>query len=155
MKGLMKKSIVIMAMAALMSGFGVNVVRGQAAVTREQLDDRTHEVNDTAKRAGMDVTLRRISTETGVPLEQVQAMHKKYSDTGGGGLLVACVMANETKKTPEEFLKRHASGKSWTAIARDNNVSLDRLNERLNRLDNAIGAADRKENKQNEKAKAK
>lgn len=125
---------------------GITTTFGQKAA-REQLDNHTQEVNKAAKKQGMELSLQRVATETGVPLDQVQAMHKKYSDTGAGGLLIACVLANETKKAPEDFLKRHASDKSWAAIARDNNVSFDKLNERLTRLENAIGTGNEKKNR--------
>ena len=135
----MKKSIFSFMVATLVFSSGFGVALGQDKAAREQLETRTHEVNQTAKKQGMDLSLQRISTETGVPLEQVQAMHKKHSDVGAGGLMIACVLANETKKAPEEFLKKNAGGKSWAALAKENNVSVNKLNERLSRLENAIG----------------
>jgi hypothetical protein len=137
----MKKSIFGLFIAALCFSCGISSTRGQAQdkAAREQLDDRTHEVNKMAKKEAADLVLKRISTETGVPLEQVQAMDKKHGNVGAGGLLLACVLANETKKAPEDFLKQKVSGKSWAAIARDNSVAFEKLTLRLERLEKAIG----------------
>ncbi len=152
----MRKSLTSLLAAALFVGSSLSSALAQDKASRERLDDRVHEVNRSAKSQGMPLTLRRISTETGVPLERVESMHKRYSDTGPAGLMIACVLANDTKKEPEEFLKRRASGKSWTAIAKENNVSLEKLNARLDRLDNAIGEDNSKESKDSKrKNKAK
>jgi len=103
---------------------------------KEQLDKRIHQVNDTVKKRNLTSTaLKHISVETGVPQAQVEAMHKGHPDTGPAGLLTACVLADETKKAPETFVKQHNSGKSWASMARENQVPLDKLSARLDRLE--------------------
>jgi hypothetical protein len=82
--------------------------------------------------------LQRISTETGVPLERVREQHKQHPDIGVAGLMLANVMASDTKKRPENFLNQRASGKKWLKIAKEQNVPVERLNERLDRLNRAI-----------------
>ena len=54
---------------------------------------------------------------------------------------MASVLADETKKPPESFLQTHDSGKSWETIASDNNVSLDKLDLRLNHVQSSVGTA--------------
>ena len=112
------------------------------AADKDDLDEyekRLNRINAQAEKPGMlNVALQRISTETGVPLEQVRAQHKRHPEVGPAGLLIANVLANETKKAPSEFLKERAEGKKWVAIARQHKVSVDKLNDRLERLEKAI-----------------
>jgi hypothetical protein len=65
-------------------------------------------------------------------------MHKNHPKVHAGGLLVACVLADETRKSPSTFLKQHDSGKSWTSFAEDNNVSVDKLSARIERLQQSL-----------------
>jgi hypothetical protein len=119
---------------------------------KEQLDDKIQHVNDLAKKPGArDVAVQRVSVETGVPVDRVQAMHQKHSDIGIGGVLVANVLADETKKDPELFMKQRGQGKKWAAIAKENNVSFSSLNDRLDRLERAIGTPEKTPEKAQEK----
>lgn len=119
---------------------------------KEQLDDKIRHINDLAKKPGArEVALQRVSVETGVPLERVQAMHQKHSDIGVGGVLVANVLADETKKDPELFMKQRDQGKKWTEIARENNVKFSGLNDRLDRLERAIGTVPEKGQQKNKR----
>src|SRR6476469_7996729 len=98
----------------------------------EHLENRVKQLNAQAQKPGMmDVALQRISTETGVPLENVRRQHERHPDVGVAGLMIANVLANDTKKSPETFLSEHAKGKKWLTIAKNNKVSVDNLNERL------------------------
>ena len=82
-----------------------------------------------------------MSVETGVPLPQVESLHKHHEDTGPAGVLVACVMADETKRDPDYFIKKHIDGgKNWADIARENKVPIERLNEKLDNLEKALAA---------------
>lgn len=147
----MKKAVSNLLIALAVFGSGLTSVFAADNPAAEKLDNRVQEVNQSGKSEGLKVALQRISTETGVPLEQVKSMHQRYSEVGPAGLMIACVLANETKKEPEQFVKQHVAGKSWSALARNNNVSLDKLNSRLDRLNTAIGHDDssdtRKKNK--------
>jgi hypothetical protein len=60
--------------------------------------------------------------------------------------MVAGVLADDTKKPFQSFLHDRDNGKSWAAIARENNVSVDKLTSRLDRLEKAIGTAEKKNN---------
>jgi hypothetical protein len=108
--------------------------------SKQELDERVKTVNKlTDRKDAMQPALRDISVETGVPMDRVENMHKHHPDAGPAGIMIACVMADETKKDPEEFLKHHVEGsKGWAAMARDNNVSLDKLSLRLDRLETAL-----------------
>lgn len=105
----------------------------------ERYENKVKRVNNIADKPGMmKVALQRISTETGVPLEKVQSQHQKHPEVGAAGLLIANVLANETKKAPAHFLQQREGGKRWLGIARDANVSVDKLNERLDRFERAL-----------------
>jgi hypothetical protein len=108
--------------------------------SKEELDARVKKVNRMAdQKEAMQPAIRDISIETGVPQERIENMHKHHPDAGPAGIMIACVMAAETKKEPEEFLKHHVEGsKGWAAIARENNVSLDKLSLRLDHLESAL-----------------
>lgn len=111
--------------------------------SRDMLDDRARDLNRVVDREkNMDTALKYISVETGVPEERVRDMHKRHPDAGPAGILNACVLADETKKEPEDFLKHHVAGKGWAALARDNNVSLDKMTVRLDHLERALNTGD-------------
>ena len=149
-KEVMKRVLTSILLAAVVLGTGSSLSAQNKKADREALDDRIDQVNRAAKKEGKDVAMQRISTETGVSMDQLQSMNKKF-DVGPAGLMVASVLANETKKGPEHFLRQHQEGKSWAALARDNKVPIDRLNSRLDRLENAIGHDETKSERKAEK----
>jgi hypothetical protein len=106
---------------------------------RDHLENRVKQLNSLAAKPGqLDLAIQRISTETGVPEASLRRQHGRHPDIGVGGLMIANVLANDTKKAPETFLKERAAGKKWLAIAKENKVSVETLNERLDRLARAI-----------------
>jgi len=135
----MKKSINSVLIAGILSitlSFATSLAR---AADKDTLNDRIHSVNDAANKSGnMKTALHSISVETGVPESQVEAMHKKYSDIGVAGVLMSCVLADETKKTPEYFMDKHKGGKSWTELARESKVALDKINTRLEHVERTL-----------------
>jgi hypothetical protein len=149
----MKNTIYSIMVASLALGWGTSAVqakdkekmdqptpRAEQKESQNELEKRTRDINQAARKGDRTETaLHAISVETGVPLERIREMHKKHSDAGVGGILNACVLADETKKDPEGFFKKHLEGKDWPAIARDNNVSTDKLIIRLDHLDRALG----------------
>jgi len=135
----MKKIIGNILVGSMVLCCGSYGVRAQDKEARDRLDNRIEAVNDAAKKPGMmDVALERISTQTGVPRDQVQALHKRFSDVRAGGLLVACVLAAETKKGGDVFLKERSGGKTWAAIARENNVPVEKLVGRLENVQKSL-----------------
>ena len=105
----------------------------------DHLENRVKQLNALgAKPAMQDVAFQRISTETGVPLETVRKQHGRHPNIGVAGVMIANVLANETKKNPEWFLTQKVDGKKWLQLAKEHNVSVDKLNERLDRLHKAI-----------------
>lgn len=140
----MKKLIFNVALvSALILGAARSQAEDKAAKQeKDQLDARIHEVNDTVKHIdNMKTVVDRVSTETGIPRNEVQSMRSKYPDVGPAGLLVAGVLADETKKPARDFLDKHNGGKNWAALARENNVSLTTLSDRLNRFEQSITSA--------------
>jgi len=106
------------------------------------IDQKVVALNQAVQRTGnMNAALHAISVETGVPQDQVQTLQQNHADAGAGGVLIASVLADETKQAPETFLQTHASGKSWDTIASDNKVSLEKFDSRINKVQNAIGSA--------------
>jgi len=55
--------------------------------------------------------------------------------------MLACVIADETKKSPDHYLQSRLSGKSWGAIAHDNKVPVEKLTDRLDHLANYLASA--------------
>jgi hypothetical protein len=128
---------------AIIAGFlfntGLNPAMAADKGSQSSLQTRMEEVNSaTSNPKKMDTALQRIATETGVPLERVRAMHKNHPNTQAAGIMVSCVLADETKKAPGSFLEQHDSGKSWASIAEANNVSVDKLSARLERLQQSL-----------------
>jgi hypothetical protein len=109
--------------------------RGSRAEQRDELESRAHTVNALAdKRGGMKEAMHDVSVETGVPTDQIEHMRDQHPDAGAAGIMIACVIADNAKGSPETYLTRHVNGKGWGAIARDNNVPLDKINSRLDKL---------------------
>ena len=105
----------------------------------DHLENRVKQLNALAAKPEMkDIAFQRISTETGVPLETVRKQHSRHPEIGIAGVMIANVLANETKKKPDSFLTQRDNGKNWRQLAKENNVSVDKLNERLDRLHKAI-----------------
>lgn len=130
----MRRCMFSILVAAVSLGITVGIARGQTA--RDELESRAQHVNSLAdKRGGMKDAIHDVSVETGVPMDQLQQMHQRHPDAGPAGLMIASVLADNTKKSPEQFLNRHVNGKGWAAIARDNNVPLDKINGRLDKLE--------------------
>ena len=131
----MRKAVLSVIIAGLAVGFGG--LSGWAAEgAKKAVDDRMHSLNDLVKKEKiMPEALKGVSIETGVPLREVQAMHEHFKDTGAAGLLVACVLADETKRAPEYFLKKHVDGgKDWTQLTIENRVPVEKVLQKLDSL---------------------
>jgi hypothetical protein len=113
--------------------------------SKDELEQRTKALNRAAEKESLfKQALHHVSIETGVPESTVETQHRRNPDMGLAGIMNANVLAAETKKDPSEFIKQRKAGKGWAAIARANNVTLDKLRSRLDNLDRAIGGAARK-----------
>jgi hypothetical protein len=133
----MRKFMYSLLVAAVSLGLNAGMARGQGkAAQKDELESRAQTVNSLAdKNGGMKEAIHDVSVETGVPQEQLQKMHDQHPDAGAGGLMIACVMADNAKGSPESYLSRHINGKGWGAIARDSNVPLEKINDRLAKLE--------------------
>jgi len=133
----MKKLLLTLSTFAV--AFGLIVPVFAADNDHDAYEKRVKQINALGNKPGMEkVALQRVSSETGVPIEKVQNQFKRHPEVGAAGLLLANVMADETKKAPESFLQQRDKGKKWLAIAKENNVSVDKLNERLDRFEKAL-----------------
>ena len=81
-----------------------------------------------------------ISVQTGVPRAQLRTLRQNYPTVEPSAVLIASVLADETKKAPESFLKQHIAGQNWVQIARNNKVNLEKIDERLQRIQQALAA---------------
>src|SRR5687768_16475706 len=131
----MKALFAMALLAALTVGFPT-IAADQDDI--EHFENRVRQLNSLADKGMMDVALKTISSETGMPLEKVRKQHKRHPDIGIGGLMVANVLANDTKKGPEYYLDQRAEGKKWLTMAREHKVPVDRLNMRLDRFARAV-----------------
>src|SRR5574339_370596 len=99
----MKKTMLTLVATAVALGLMTAPARADNKQDREGFNKRIHQINDAVeKRNLMESALKHISVETGVPLSDVESMHKRHKDMGAAGLLVACVLADETKKPAED-----------------------------------------------------
>jgi hypothetical protein len=128
--------------ATVSLGLAAGSAHAQDRSSKDELDSRVQTVNSLAdKRGGMKEAIHDVSVETGVPVEQIQRMRDQHPDAGAAGIMIACVIADNAKGSPEAYLSRHVNGKGWAAIARDNNVPLDKINARLDKLERDLGAS--------------
>lgn len=130
-------SLLVATVSLGLSG-GVARAQGRAA-QKDELENRAQTVNALAdKHGGMKEAIHDVSIETGVPLEQVQKMHDQHPDAGAAGIMIACVIADNAKGSPNTYLSHHVNGKGWGAIAGDNKVPLDKINARLDKLEHDL-----------------
>lgn len=135
----MRKFIYSLLVAGVSFSLGVSLASAQERGQRDELESRAQNVNSLADRhGGMRDAIHNISVETGVPVDQLQRMHDSHPDVGPAGLLIASVMADNTKERPEHFLSQHTNGRGWGSIARENNVPLDKVNEKLANLEREL-----------------
>jgi hypothetical protein len=136
----MKKLMYTLLVATVSFGLTANLARGQGrASERQELDNRAQTVNDLAsRRGGTRDALHDVSVETGVPLDRVQRMHDEHPNAGAAGIMIACVLADNTKASPNQFLDQHKNGRSWASIARENNVPLEKINAKLDNLEHEL-----------------
>ncbi|HXT13306.1 MAG TPA: hypothetical protein VN873_17245 [Candidatus Angelobacter sp.] len=133
----MKGWILTLLVAAVSLGFTAEFAQGQPG--RNDLDLRAHRINSMAFRSGSrGRALRIVSDETGIPMRRLQDMDARNPAAGPAGLMIASVLANNTRNAPEQFVNRHANGRSWTTMAVNNNVPINRVNARLDRLERSL-----------------
>lgn len=91
--------------------------------------------NSPAKmRAGMEA----VSKETAVPVARLEANHKAHPRVGLAGIFVAHELAISSHKPVEQFLKAHQDGRTWASLAKGNNESLETLDAKLSRIEQAM-----------------
>jgi hypothetical protein len=109
--------------------------------SRAEFEDRIRTLNQTTvKNHAENDALHGIAVETGVPMEKLRRIHDDYPKVSPAGIFVACIIADNTKEDPAYIVKRGAGGKSWTSLAQDYGVPLDKIERRLVRLENYIRA---------------
>jgi hypothetical protein len=130
---------------AIVFCLGTQLLSTGAESDQDELERRARVINRAAQQESVfKQALHHVSIETGVPKDSIETQHRQYPDMGLAGIMLANVMAAETKKEPTEFLKQRKGGKGWVALAKANKVPLDNLNRKLENLDRAIGASTKK-----------
>ena len=130
----MRRLMYSLLVATVSLGLTAGIARAQGS-QKDELESRARDVNALADRhGGFKEAIHSVSVETGVPVEQLQRMHDQHPDAGAAGLMIASVIADNAKGSPEGYLNRHVNGKGWAAIALENNVPLDKINVRLDKL---------------------
>lgn len=111
-----------------------------ASAAQNQLHQLQSEVNNATKAPQQwEAAMHTISVQTGVPRAQLRALRQKYPTVEPSAVLIASVLADETKKAPEQFLKQAIAGHKWDQIARQYNVPLEKIDTRLERIQKALG----------------
>jgi hypothetical protein len=119
--------------------FNTGVPAASAPETRlHQLQKQVNETTQTTQQ--WEVAMHTISVQTGVSRKQLRAMRQKHPTVEPSAVLISCVLADETKKAPEQFLERAIATQDWIPIARNHKVPLEKINERLERIQQAIAA---------------
>ena len=140
-------------MKKLFTAIGLTIALGvgglQAADNKDDQQShfkrRVEQINDAAKdKEVMQLAIKHISVETGVPADKVRVHHERHPNMGAAGLLLANVMAAETKKPPATFLNERQTGDSWLAIAKEHKVGIEKLTVRLDNVWKAIAPAAKK-----------
>src|SRR5438477_9069594 len=70
--------------------------------------------------------LTRMSDETGVPVDTLQA-ERASTGLGWGGLEKAHLLANESGRSFDDIVALHKSGEGWGKIAHDNGLNLGKV----------------------------
>ena len=90
-----------------------------------------------ARQAGLEA----IAKETGVSVPTLQVQHRQHQEIGTAGLLMANVIAVQTKRPAGNYLRQAAEGKPWEHIAADNGVNLESLDAKLGQLEETMRSA--------------
>jgi hypothetical protein len=96
-------------------------------------------------RAAVDTTggthvLTRISNETGVPVDTLQAQ-KSATGLGYGELETANLLAKASGQSFDDIVARHQAGEGWGKIAHDNGLNLGKIVSAAHRSDKATSHA--------------
>lgn len=136
--------------AVLLGGLGLNAadkeaqkerraVRAEQREAKADIDNRIMAINRLDNnQAAMMAGMAAVSKETAVPLPTIQAEHKEHPGVGLAGLAVAHELAVRTHKPVEQFLKARRADRSWQEIAKTHGVSLDELDAKLTRIEEAM-----------------
>ena len=125
--------------------FGVALALNTAAPAASAPETRLHQLQTQIKQATKttpqwETAMHTISVQTGVPRDQLRAMRQKHPTVEPSAVLISCVLADETKKAPEQFLEQAITTQDWIPIARNNKVPLEKINARLERIQEALAA---------------
>jgi hypothetical protein len=130
---------VFTALAVFGAALAFNTAVPAASAPETRLHQLQKQVNETTKTPQQwEVAMHTISVQTGVSREQLRAMRQKHPTVEPSAVLISCVLADETKKAPEQFLERAIATQDWIPIARNHKVPLEKINERLERIQQAI-----------------
>jgi hypothetical protein len=123
------------AFSVLAAGLVLSWGTGAFAAENKTFDQKADDLNATAKSGEkFNSAIHAISVETGVPEDRLLDMHRQHPQAGPAAILNASILADETKQPPETFLKSHQNGARWEDIARKNKVPIEKLDTRLDHV---------------------
>ena len=130
------------ACAAIGMALAINQAPAQSTSAPEnQLHQLQKQINEgTQTTPQWETAMHTISVQTGVPRDQLRTLRQNYPTIEPSAVLIASVLADETKKAPEGFLKQHIAGQTWVQIAHNNKVPLEKIDARLQRIQQALAA---------------
>lgn len=129
------------ALAVLGTALALNAATPAASAPEARLHQLQTQINTATKTTPQwEVAMHTISVQTGVPRDQLRAMRQKHPTVEPSAVLISCVLADETKKAPEQFLERAIATQDWIPIARNNKVPLEKINARLEQIQQALAA---------------
>jgi hypothetical protein len=125
--------------AAAAASSSSDATRVRAAAYQTEFDRRVQMLNTRNDQpAAMRAGLAALSKETAVPLPTVEENQKQHPDAGLGDLFVAQELSTKTQKSVDELLRVHATGKTWSDIAKENNQDVASIQTKLANLEQAM-----------------
>jgi hypothetical protein len=83
--------------------------------------------------------LHAVSVETGIPTPKGQEMLDRWESAGVGGVMIACTLADYSKRDPNYYMERRFHDhQSWDRIVADSGVPFEKVDRKLARLDDYV-----------------
>lgn len=102
---------------------------------RRDIDDSVHAIDkDIRRNHSQNDALHVISVETGVPQGKLQEILDHRPNAGLASVMMACTIADYTKRDPNYYLDQHRNV-SWQRLLADAGVPPEKVNHHLTRLE--------------------
>jgi len=137
--------ITVIASALALSGL-LSSARADDVIRRDShrdLDRAAASISKEARRMRVENdALHTVSVETGVPAPKTHQMLDRWSDAGVGGVMIACTIADYTKRDPNYYMERRFHDhQPWDKIIADTGVPFEKVDRKLAKLDDYVHAS--------------